>query len=171
MCDCGNPDRPQGLIRLPGKEHHVDRWAPDGVMAAAGCPRDLGNRPHLCLDRRPGDCLDRLRDGRASHRPACLPRRGCLRACAPGVSSESDAMGETVDLYVLLMANAVTISSGQLREGIEAPGSARTLFGRDGLLLQHVEPTAGPQDRRRRPITAVRALRDLRRPCYLELRS
>ena len=35
------------------------------------------------------------------------------------ISSELDAMGETVELYVLLMANAVTISSGQLREGIE----------------------------------------------------
>jgi CMP-N-acetylneuraminic acid synthetase len=35
------------------------------------------------------------------------------------ISSELNELGEAVELYVLLMANAVTISSGQLREGIE----------------------------------------------------
>jgi CMP-N-acetylneuraminic acid synthetase len=86
------------------------------------------------------------------------------------ITAELEAAGAAPELYVLLMANAVTISSAQLSEGITAMRERPDLDSAVTVSCYNMwSPLrAGRYGRRAAP--AVRALRGVRRPGHAQLR-
>ena len=140
----------EGSTGFPGKNVMNRARQAAGRLAARGGARGPRNRAHLCVDRQPAASRrspSSMARASSTGRRICAPRR---RSASTPISMRtrssppsSPRRASKPELYVLLMANAPTVSAAQLSEGIAALRAQSGLrFGRHGFLLQHVEPVA-----------------------------
>ncbi len=88
------------------------------------------------------------------------------------IAQQLAAEGEHVELMVLLFANAATVVSATIDEGIDVLRRNPDLDSAVTVSCYNMwSPLRARQDRRRRPAASVRAVRDLRRPENAQLRS